>query len=114
MIATTTTRGGATIISTADMVLVASESMPGAYYVLRQSDGWRCDCRGYQFRGTCRHRQAVFAHVNPPSATEIIDHDDAPLAVGATDASGLFYSLAARLPVDQSKVTFESLFGVVK
>jgi len=111
MIATTTTRNGATVISTDDMVLVASTSMPGAYYVLKSSEGWRCECRGYQFRGTCRHRQAVFAHVNPPGQTRI---DDAPIAVGTTDPSGLFYSLAARLPVDPAAKTFEALFGGFK
>jgi hypothetical protein len=104
MIATTTTRNGSTIIATDDMVLVASESMPGAYYVLKFSEGWRCDCRGYQFRGTCRHRQAVFAH------TSTTAHDDAPLAVGSTDASGLFYAEPVRAAASGPH-TFESLFG---
>jgi hypothetical protein len=33
-------------------VLVASKSEPGAWYEVR--DG-RCTCKGYQYRGKCRH-----------------------------------------------------------
>ena len=101
---TTTTASGATLISTDEMVLVQSASHPAQWYILRFSEGWRCSCRSYQFRGTCRHRQAVFAH------TSTTAHDDAPLAVGSTDASGLFYAEPVRAAASGPH-TFESLFG---
>lgn len=32
-----------------------------AYVLVREADGWVCSCRGYQFRGDCRHVEAAQA-----------------------------------------------------
>jgi SWIM zinc finger len=38
--------------------LVASQSEPGNWHIVRNS---ACDCKGYQYRGYCRHIAAVKA-----------------------------------------------------
>ena len=45
--------------------LVASQSQPGGWHVVR--DG-QCDCRGFQYRGRCRHVTAVAAAQQPDDA----------------------------------------------
>jgi hypothetical protein len=41
-------------------VLVPSASMPNKYHVVTSQS---CDCRGFQFRRTCRHLEAVRAEI---------------------------------------------------
>jgi hypothetical protein len=51
------------------IVLAAqSRSEPGAAYELTRLDsgGWACTCRGYRFRGTCAHLEAVDARARGP------------------------------------------------
>lgn len=43
---------GETVIKLADRVLVASKSEPGKWHEVVAGV---CDCKSYQYRGTCRH-----------------------------------------------------------
>lgn len=47
---------GEQIIVGGNGYLVASESQPGAWHVVKAS---KCDCRGFEFRGRCRHLAAI-------------------------------------------------------
>ena len=110
----TTTAAGTTMIQVDyDTILVQSATQPTSWYILKHADGWRCTCPASRFRGTCRHRAAVFAHLNPVGETRIVDHDTAPLAVGSTDASGIFYAETPRAAAS-GPCTFESLFGGIR
>ncbi|HLZ70488.1 MAG TPA: hypothetical protein VKV26_11365 [Dehalococcoidia bacterium] len=43
-------------------VFALSLTAPGQVYELRPTpSGWRCDCRGYQYRGSCYHAAAAVA-----------------------------------------------------
>ncbi len=53
---------GETVIKLADRVLVASKSEPGKWYEVVAG---ACDCKGYQYRGICRHVEAVKATETP-------------------------------------------------
>lgn len=45
-----------------DGALVASQSQPGFWHVIRNG---RCDCTGFAYRGRCRHLSAVAQARNP-------------------------------------------------
>ena len=66
---------GETIIpSKRGVALVLSKSTPDLWHLVNSRDP-HCDCKGYQYRGTCRHVETVRAfftarrtHQLPPAA----------------------------------------------
>jgi hypothetical protein len=97
---------GEKIIAGGNGALVASKSEPGGWHVVQRG---RCDCKGYQYRGQCRHLVALKTWLTP---TPVPDRDIAPLSMGlGTDASGLFAVTAHRIVVDPASLTFAALFG---
>ena len=48
------------VVERAHHYLTRSQSEPGISYRLdRTSQGWECECRGYQYTGICKHLAAV-------------------------------------------------------
>lgn len=77
---------GETLIATKDCTLIASKSNPGIWYALTWSDGWKCSCPSYTYRGSCRHRAALhesFAGKRPEpiDESELFDDGEAPAKV---------------------------------
>jgi hypothetical protein len=70
-------------------VLIASKSEPGAWYAVQ--DG-ACQCKGYQYRGTCRHLAV---------ARQAQEQDDAPPERGPREDR-----LAPRTPCRDCGSTF--------
>lgn len=86
--------------------LVASKSEWGVWHVVKNG---RCDCKGFQARGTCRHLRTV-AEMNAPKPAPVAAPAPAPVAV--VDPAALFLPerpASPRKPVP----TFEQFFGVV-
>ena len=54
------TVNGERVILANNGALVASKSQAGSWHVVKVVNGERtCDCKGYQYRGTCAHLRAV-------------------------------------------------------
>lgn len=71
--------GGERFVRVGATLLVASKSEAGTWH--RIEDG-RCDCRGFQYRGACRHLVAA-ARLESPEPTSIDPEWEAWLAVNA-------------------------------
>jgi hypothetical protein len=56
MVTTVAAASGDLVIQGRNGALVSSKSQPGGWHVVK---GGRCDCRGYAYRGSCRHLTAV-------------------------------------------------------
>jgi hypothetical protein len=57
--------------------LVASASEPGTYHRVRLGPVEHCDCKGFQYRGRCRHVEAVQAfYAQTAIELEEADEDD--------------------------------------
>lgn len=80
------------------LALVPSSSVPNAFHVTTLT---RCDCRGFQFRGKCRHLATVQAERG------IQDGAAAHLAVKR--AAGEWPTVPAH--VAEMAATYHSIFG---
>jgi len=49
------TSGGTQTVNTTTKTYTIAGSKGSSYAVTRSTTGWHCQCKGYEFRGRCRH-----------------------------------------------------------
>jgi hypothetical protein len=59
---------GERFVNLGDVLLVASKSEPGTWHRI---DGATCDCKGFQYRGACRHVVAAAQLPTPEPVVEV-------------------------------------------
>ena len=95
---------GEKVILANNGALVASKSQAGAWHVVKRVNGvLGCDCKGYQYRGTCAHLRVV-----EQLERERAKRDTAILAGPAVDPPMFAESRKWERPAAKS---FEELFG---
>ena len=98
------TVNGEKVILANNGALVASKSQAGTWHVVKRVNGMLgCDCKGYQYRGTCAHLRAV-----EQLERERAKRDTAILAGPGIDAPMFAESRKWERPKGR---TFEELFG---
>jgi hypothetical protein len=66
------------------LTVATSRSEPGwGYLLIREAGDWVCSCRGYVFRGDCRHVRAVREQEAAPKSTGEADGRDRPTRPGS-------------------------------